>query len=137
MAEKHNPKPGILLHAASQKHSKGRAMWNEDNLAENDKIKATLNPVKITEPKTPFHELLPDDDIDVEPLDLDGDTAGWPVQPMHACRPHAPCMHAHAMFYAATCLFLHEIEIPINPPLCVGANGAAPHVRAVRSGHGV
>lgn len=48
-------------------------VWNEDNLAENEKIKASLPHVKINEPKTPFHELLPDDDVDLLPLALDGE----------------------------------------------------------------
>ena len=35
-------------------------------------IKTWFMPQKITEPKTPWHELLPDNDIDLPALDLDG-----------------------------------------------------------------
>jgi hypothetical protein len=53
-----------------------KIVWDEENLAENERIKATLPQVKINEPKTPWNELLPEDGLDLPPLSLDGeDTA--------------------------------------------------------------
>lgn len=43
----------------------GRVVWDEQNLAENERIKATIVTGKINEPKTPWQELMPDDGIDV------------------------------------------------------------------------
>lgn len=68
----HAAKPALRKHPSNGAHGHGIA-WNEENLAENEKIKAALPHVKITEPKTPFHELLPDDDVDLQPLALDGE----------------------------------------------------------------
>jgi hypothetical protein len=68
---------GILHHStsATRRASAGIA-WNETNLEENEKIKAALPKCKISEPKTPYHTLLPDEDIELEPLALDGQAAG-------------------------------------------------------------
>ena len=41
--------------------SRGRAVWNEVNLAENEQIKAELNTTKIDEPKTPYHAPIDED----------------------------------------------------------------------------
>lgn len=67
---------GILHHStsATRRASAGIA-WNETNLEENEKIKAALPKCKISEPKTPYHTLLPDEDIELEPLALDGQAA--------------------------------------------------------------
>ena len=62
---------GDTQHAVGSARHAG-ITWDEDNLAENERIKAELNPQKINEPKTPWQELLPDDDIDLPALDLDG-----------------------------------------------------------------
>ena len=43
----------------------GRVVWDEQNLADNERIKATIVTGKINEPKTPWQELMPDDGIDV------------------------------------------------------------------------
>lgn len=32
-----------------------KVTWDEKNLAENEEIKQSLNPMKIDEPKTPYH----------------------------------------------------------------------------------
>eukprot|EP00955_Chlamydomonas_euryale_P110338 365994-Chlamydomonas_euryale.AAC.4 len=70
--DRKQPRP-ILHRAGSAGHGASHGVvWNEQNLEENERIKATLNPVKINEPKTPYHELLPEDDVDVEPLSLEG-----------------------------------------------------------------
>lgn len=46
--------------------------WDEENLAVNEKIKEELNPIKITEPKTPYRGPLdPESDDDMPPLNLD------------------------------------------------------------------
>ncbi|GAX79650.1 hypothetical protein CEUSTIGMA_g7091.t1 [Chlamydomonas eustigma] len=50
-----------------------KIVWDEENLAENERIKATLPQVKINEPKTPWNELLPEDGLDLPPLSLDGE----------------------------------------------------------------
>ncbi|KAG1664125.1 hypothetical protein FOA52_011948 [Chlamydomonas sp. UWO 241] len=73
------PKPILLKHPS--KRSSSGIVWDEDNLAENERIKATLNPIKCTEPKTPYHELLPDDDVDLEPLALDGEARAAGASP--------------------------------------------------------
>lgn len=41
--------------SAERSRSQRHIVWDESNLEENERIKATLNPIKITEPKTPFH----------------------------------------------------------------------------------
>ena len=56
-------------------------VWDETNLAENERIKAELNPTKINEPKTPYHS----------PLDTDDDhDAG------ESATRNLICMHRHA-----------------------------------------
>lgn len=69
---------GILHHSKSNNRRAGSAglSWDEPNLEENEKIKAALPKCKISEPKTPYHTLLPDEDIELEPLALDGQDAG-------------------------------------------------------------
>jgi hypothetical protein len=47
--------PRGILKGSSGSVSKGRAIWDEGNLAMNDKIKQELCPTKIDEPKTPYH----------------------------------------------------------------------------------
>ncbi len=114
-----NPKTraGIAESNSMRKGGPG-IVWDEDNLAENERIKATLNPIKINEPKTPFHELLPDDDVDLQPLSLDGDAAGpsgawvdvsvalaWAL-PYTACMCACACMSATSQL--RSCLFLNH-----------------------------
>lgn len=48
-------KRSILKKDGSMSASRGRAVWNETNLAQNEQIKAELNTTKIDEPKTPYH----------------------------------------------------------------------------------
>mmetsp|Transcript_4018 Transcript_4018/g.9997 ORF Transcript_4018/g.9997 Transcript_4018/m.9997 type:complete len:122 (-) Transcript_4018:341-706(-) len=62
-------RPTILKQSSSKK---GSIKWDEDNLQVNEAIKAELPPVKITEPKTPYHAPLQGDDEGMEPLSLDG-----------------------------------------------------------------
>lgn len=51
-------KRGILKKDGPASASRGRAVWNEVNLAENEQIKAELNTTKIDEPKTPYHAAI-------------------------------------------------------------------------------
>ena len=51
---------GILKHDAGAASGR-RANFDEANLAENERIKAELNPTKIDEPKTPYHPPLEPD----------------------------------------------------------------------------
>jgi hypothetical protein len=44
----------VLQERAAKGASKRGIVWDESNLAENELIKAELNPTKITEPKTPY-----------------------------------------------------------------------------------
>jgi hypothetical protein len=39
--------------------------WDEENLEKNEQIKTEmgLKLIKINEPKTPYHDLLPDDEV--------------------------------------------------------------------------
>ena len=52
---------GILKKDSSVSASRGRAVWNEANLEENEQIKAELNTTKIDEPKTPYHAPVDED----------------------------------------------------------------------------
>jgi hypothetical protein len=44
-----------ILRVGARSVSKRRAVWDERNLAMNEKIKQELDPSKIDEPKTPYH----------------------------------------------------------------------------------
>jgi hypothetical protein len=78
-----------------------KIVWDEENLAENERIKATLPQVKINEPKTPWNELLPEDGLDLPPLSLDGeDTApvanNWSDLPVSSkIGPNIPSERTH------------------------------------------
>lgn len=52
--------------------------WDEDNLEENERIKMALNPMKIDEPKTPYHHseddtVSDDESLGMSPLSLSDD----------------------------------------------------------------
>ncbi|KAK9825383.1 hypothetical protein WJX81_007163 [Elliptochloris bilobata] len=75
-----NGHAGGLDDGPQEIHDRARSRsikWDEANLEENDKIKAELKPVKINEPKTPYHgpldmDGLPDEEeTDMAPLTLE------------------------------------------------------------------
>lgn len=57
-------------HGRSKKTKKGGVTWDEHNLEENERIKMALNPMKIDEPKTPYHHSEEDDVSDDESLGM-------------------------------------------------------------------
>mmetsp|Transcript_21394 Transcript_21394/g.36481 ORF Transcript_21394/g.36481 Transcript_21394/m.36481 type:complete len:122 (+) Transcript_21394:132-497(+) len=70
----HAMPPTALLKSGSKGRPHGGLKWDENNLEENEKIKAELPQVKITEPKTPYHATLPGDASGLDPLNLDLDS---------------------------------------------------------------
>lgn len=69
---------GPVLHkqGSTKKPHVGGLKWDETNLEQNERIKAELPPVKITEPKTPYHAPLEGDASGLDPLALDEPLAG-------------------------------------------------------------
>lgn len=62
---------------SARKRPAGGIKWDENNLTENEAIKASINKTKINEPKTPYHgplteEHMEDVDGGLQPLELDG-----------------------------------------------------------------
>lgn len=84
------------MNQAAGSKSKKHAMWDEQNLAENEKIKAELAPVKITEPKTPYHQPLShlDAELGLEPLALDENIDGRCARCSELCAMHQTCQKA-------------------------------------------
>uniref|UniRef100_A0A7S0UUU9 Protein phosphatase inhibitor 2 n=1 Tax=Polytomella parva TaxID=51329 RepID=A0A7S0UUU9_9CHLO len=68
-------RPGSALRRSGAPLPASNIKWDEHNLEENERIKSELNPVKILEPKTPYHGPLDatiiEDEEDLGALDLD------------------------------------------------------------------
>lgn len=46
---------GTQLTGGKRERRRSGVRWDEHNLTENEQIKAALQPIKINEPKTPYH----------------------------------------------------------------------------------
>jgi hypothetical protein len=64
-----NPTPVLLRKDSSKKGMK--LQWDEANLEENEKIKEELNPIPITEPKTPYRRTMEPDSDDDTPMNAE------------------------------------------------------------------
>ena len=57
-------KDGMGGEGAPKALKRRKITWDENNLTENERIKAGLSPVKIDEPKTPYHSPPREEDFD-------------------------------------------------------------------------